>query len=37
MDDIILFVKNEKEFETLLHVVGNYIGMEFSIEDAPYL
>ena len=35
MDDIILFAKNEKELETLIHAVRIYsqdIGMEFGIE-----
>ena len=35
MDDIKLFVRNEKELETLIHAVRIYsqdIGMEFSIE-----
>ena len=35
MDDIKLFAKNEKELQTLIHVVRIYsqdIGMEFGIE-----
>ena len=35
MDDIKLFVKNEKELETLIHAISIYnevIGMEFVIE-----
>ena len=37
MDDIKLFAKNEKELETLIHIVRIYsqdIGMEFGIENA---
>ena len=40
MDDIKLFAKNEKELETLLHVVRIYsqdIGMEFGIEKCVML
>ena len=40
MDDIKLFVKNEKELETLIHAVRIYsqhIGMEFSIEKCAML
>ena len=36
MDDIKLFAKNEKEWETLIHAVRIYsqdIGMEFGIEN----
>ena len=40
IDDIKLFAKNEKELETLIHVVRIYsqdIGMEFSIEKCAML
>ena len=40
MDDIKLFVKNEKELETLIHAVRIYsqdIGMEFGIEKCAML
>ena len=40
MDDIKLFEKNEKELETLIHVVRIYsqdIGMEFGIEKGAML
>ena len=40
MDDIILFVKNEKELETLIYAVRIYsqdIGMEFGIEKCAML
>ena len=40
MDDIKLFVKEEKELETLIHTVRIYsqdIGMEFSIEKCVML
>ena len=40
MDDVILFAKNEKELETLIHAVRTYsqdIGMEFDIEKCPML
>ena len=40
MDDIKLFVKNEKELETLMHAVKiytQYIGMEFGIEKCAML
>ena len=40
MDDIKLFAKNEKEFETLTQAVRTYsenIGMEFSIEKCAML
>ena len=40
MDDIKLFVKNEKEWETLMQVVNIYsdnIGMEFGIEKCAML
>ena len=40
MDDIKLFVKNEKELDTLLHTVRIYsqdIGMEFGIEKCALL
>ena len=40
MDDIKLFAKNEKELETLRHVVRIYsldIGMEFGIEKCAML
>ena len=40
MDDIKLFVKNEKELETLIHTVRIYsrdIGMEFGIEKCAML
>ena len=40
MDDIKLFVKNEKEVETLIHAVKIYIqdiGMEFDIEKCSML
>ena len=40
MDDIKLFVKNEKELETLIHAVRIYsqdIGMEFGIEKCVML
>ena len=40
MDDIKLFAKNEKELETLIHVVRIYsqdIGMEFGIEKCAML
>ena len=40
MDDIKLFAKNEKELETLLHIVRIYsqdIGMEFGIEKCAVL
>ena len=39
-DDIKLFVKNEKELETLVHAVRIYsqgIGMEFGIEKCAML
>ena len=39
-DDIKLFAKNEKELETLIHVVRIYsqdIGMEFGIEKCAML
>ena len=32
MDDIKLFVKDEREFETLVRIYSQDIGMEFSIE-----
>ena len=40
MDDIKLFVKNEKELKTLIHAVKIYsqdVGMEFGIKNLPYL
>ena len=40
MDDIKLFIKNEKEFENLIQAVRIYsqdIGMEFSIEKCTML
>ena len=40
MDDINLFAKNEKELETLIHIVRIYsrdIGMEFGIEKCAML
>ena len=40
MDDIKLFVKNEKELETLIHTVRMYsqdIGMEFGLEKCAML
>ena len=40
MDDIILFAKNEKELETLIHAVRIYsqdIGMEFGIKKCAIL
>ena len=40
MDDIILFAKNEKELETLIHAVIIYsqdMGMEFGIEKCAML
>ena len=40
MDDIKLFVKNEKELETLIHTFRIYIqdiGMEFGIEKCALL
>ena len=40
MDDIKLFVKNEKELETLIHAVIIYsqdVGMEFGIEKCAML
>ena len=40
MDDIRLFAKNEKELETLIHVVRIYsqdTGMEFGIEKCAML
>ena len=40
MDDIKLFVKNEKELESLIHTVRIYshdIGMEFGIEKCAML
>ena len=40
MDDIKLFVKNEKELETLIHTVRIYsqdTGMEFGIEKCAML
>ena len=40
MDDIKLFAKNEKELETLIHLVRIYsqdIGMEFGIEKCDML
>ena len=40
MDDIKLFVKNEKELETLIHTIRIYsqdIGMEFGIEKCALL
>ena len=40
MDNIKLFAKNEKELETLLHVVRIYnqgIGMEYGIEKCAML
>ena len=40
MDDIKLFAKNEKELETLIHIVRIYrqgIGMEFGIEKCAIL
>ena len=40
MDDIKLFVKNEKQLETLIHAVRIYsqdIGMEFGIEKCAML
>ena len=40
MDDIKLFVKNEKELETLIHALRIYsqdIGMEFGIEKCAML
>ena len=40
MDEIKLFAKNEKEFETLIHTVRIYsqdIGMEFGIEKCTLL
>ena len=40
MDDVKLFVKNEKELETLIHTVRIYsqdIGMEFGIEKCVLL
>ena len=39
MNDIKLFVRNEKEFETLRHAVRIYsqdLGMEFGIEKLCY-
>ena len=38
MGDIKLFAKNEKELQTLIHVVRIYsreIGMELGIENTP--
>ena len=40
MDDIILFAKNEKELETLIHVLRIYsqgIGMELNLDSMPCL
>ena len=40
MDDIKLFANNEKELETLIHVLRIYtqgIGMEFGIKKVPCL
>ena len=40
MDDIKLFVKNEKELETSIHAVriySQYIGMKFGIEKCAIL
>ena len=40
MDDIKLFAKNEKELETLIHVVriySQYIGIEFCIEKCAMI
>ena len=40
MEDIKLFTKNEKEWETLIHAVGIYsqdIGIEFGIEKCAML
>ena len=40
IDDIKLFVKNEKELETLIHAVriySQYIGIEFGIEKCTML
>ena len=40
MDDIKLYVKNEKELETLIHAVRIYslnIGIEFSIKKCAIL
>ena len=40
MDDIKLFAKNEKELETLIHIVRIYsqdTGMEFDIEKCALL
>ena len=40
MDDIKLFVKNEKELETLIQTISIYskfIGMEFGIEKCATL
>ena len=36
MDDIKLFAKNEKEFESLIHYSQD-LGMEFGIEKCPML
>ena len=40
MDDVKLFIKNEKELETLIHAVRIYnqdTGMEFGIEKCAML